>query len=180
MAQPYSNFGPGYQGNQLGASVLSLPLKLFLDGALNLSVAGGADIGAFSTDTVAPVPFTWSNRDQILTVTRATGLKLNWTGGNTGSIYSSDGGSYVFILGYGVDMPTNSGSAFVCYATLGAGSFTVPPDAMANFPATRARAIQSRGAVYVAQGTLQGVSTAGLDVSALLAIFASGKTVNFQ
>ena len=169
---------PGLSAIQLGATAPGLPLtqRPYLDaGGLTLLTTGGKDIGASSTDIQVPAPFIWSNRDQTLNIARSKGLNITWTGG--------DSASSVFIAAASVDLPSNSTAVALCLVPPGSTSFAVPADVLANFPATRIRAIQSRGVVYVGQWNLASpaaVSATGLDFGALLAVFIGGKTVNFQ
>ena len=169
---------PGMSAIQLGGAIPSLAITnqpFFDSGGVTLGIAGGNDIGNASVDSSAPQPFTWSNRDQILEVTRASGLTLAWTGG--------DPASSVFAVVAGADMPANASAVALCIVAPGGTSFKIPADVLANLPATRARAIQSRGAVYLGQWNLAsptGVSAAGLDFGALIPIFTSGKTVSFK
>ena len=169
---------PGMSAVQLGGAIPSLPLsnKTFLDpGGITLTIPGGNDIGSTSVDSAAPAPFTWTNRDQIQAITRSRGLSLIWTGG--------DAAASIFIVAGGTDMPTNSTAIALCIVPPGSTSFTVPADVLANLPATRPQAIQSRGAVYIGQWNLAApaaVSAAGLDFGAFLPVSVDGKTVSVQ
>ena len=119
--------------------------------------------------------FNWTNRDAILNVSRAKSLVLNWNGGAPEAS--------TIIVGYSVDMPTNSGAIFACLAPPGSVTFSVPADVLANLPAARARAIQSRAILFVEQWNMtsqQAFVVAGLDVAELLSVLANGKTVSFQ
>ena len=69
---------------------------------------------------------------------------MNWSG--------APAGQTVIVFGGGVDLPSNATGEFVCVAPPGSSSFTVPPTALANVPATRNNLLQSKGVVYV--GTL--------------------------
>ena len=169
---------PGISGARLGSAAPALPLTQtpFLNsGGLTLGLPGGDDIGNSSTDTAVPTAFTWTNRDQILSVPLSKGLNITWSGG--------DPAASVFVVAANVDLPTNSTALTLCIAPAGTSNFTVPADAMANLPVTRLRAIQSKGAIYVGQWNLASptpVAAAGLDFGALLPIFVTGKTVRFQ
>ena len=169
---------PGIGGTRLGSAVPSLPLTQtpFLNsGGLTLTLPGGDDIGSSSTDAATPIPFTWTNRDQLVNIVLSSGMNITWTGGGPSSS--------VFIVAGNVDLPSNATAVALCIAPPGTSSFTVPPDVLANVPATRFRAIQSRGAVYVGQWNLASppsVSAAGLDFGSFLPIFVTGKTVRFQ
>ena len=169
---------PGISGAPLAGSVTPSPLTntTFLDpGTFTISLSGGKDVGAGSANVTIPQPLSWTNRDQTSPVTRANGFTANWTGG--------DPTSSVFIVGAGTDLPSNSTDVFLCLAPPGANSFTVPKDVLANIPATRARLIQSKGAIYVGQWNLKGAGTiqaTGFNFSSLVPVFASGTTVTFQ
>ncbi len=169
---------PGMGIVQLGGAIPSLPLtnQTFLDsGGVTVATPGGADIGDSSTDSTVPQPFTWSNRDQISSVTLSKGLTVNWTGG--------DAASTTFIVVGGADLPANASAMALCLASPGDSSFTVPPDVLANMPLTRVRAIQSRNVVYLGQWNIASpvsVLAAGLDFGSFVPIFIGGKTVSFQ
>ncbi len=169
---------PGMFGARLAGAIPSLPLTntSFLDpGSFSLTLGGGPDLGKATANFSVPSPFHWTNRDQIGAVTRSQGLPITWTGG--------DPKASTLIAGTGVDLPTNSTSLFVCVASPAATSFTVPPDVLANIPATRPRPIQSKGVVYVLQWNISGPVTmpaSGLDFSSVVPAFISGKTVTFQ
>lgn len=169
--------GFGISQVQLGAAIPSLKLanKLFLDGPVNVAVAGGADIGAASGDVVPQMAFTWTNRDAVLSIDRTKAMALNWSGG------SPDAST--FVGGYATDMPANSTSLFLCMASVGSASFAVPADVMANLPVTRTSAIESRGVVFVGQwnvGGPVGMPATGLDFGLVLPIAVNAKTVRFQ
>jgi uncharacterized protein (TIGR03437 family) len=167
----------GLSGVQLGYSLPSLPLVnyTFLDSPVTVTTSGGIDIGTLTASADPPQPFSWTNRDAILAVTLSSGLTVNWSG-------AADGAS-VFIVGGGVDLPSNSTSLFLCVAPGDAGSFAVPADVLANIPVTRARAIQSKGVIYLGQWNLAnpvGITATGVNFGALVPMYASGKTVSFQ
>ena len=169
---------PGISGTPLGSAAPSLPLThtpFLASGGLTLTLPGGDDIGAASTDAATPAPFTWTNRDQILNISLSQGLNITWADG--------DPSSSTFIVAANADLPSNATALALCIVSPGSTSFTVPADALASLPATRARAIQSRSAVYVGQWNLAApptISAAGLDFGAFLPIFVTGKTVRFQ
>jgi uncharacterized protein (TIGR03437 family) len=173
-----SNLLPGLMLGDLAGSISGLPLTntTFLDpGGFMLSLAGGKDIGPASANFTVPPPFTWTNRDQVSPITRSSGFTVNWTGG--------DPNASVFVMGAGLDLPSNSTALFLCLAPPGAGSFTVPADLLANVPAPRPRLVQSKGVVYVGQWNLatpEKMQSSGLDFSAIVPAFVSGTTVSFR
>src|ERR1035437_1272811 len=153
-----------------------VPTSLFLNpGSFSLAGAGGADVGAIAANFTFPAPLTWSNRAQTSSITRSQGFTVNWSG--------APAGQTVIVFGGGVDLPSNATGEFVCVAPPGSSSFTVPPTALANVPATRNNLLQSKGVVYV--GALPLASPAaftatGLDTGAIYAGAFLGKTVIFQ
>jgi uncharacterized protein (TIGR03437 family) len=156
-----------------------LPSSLFLSpGSYNVMGFGGSGteaVGAFSTNFTVSQPITWTNQASTVFVPRSQPLTLNWTGGNSND---SD-----FIIGMGVDLPTNSSSIFVCSVPWGMNSFTVPADILANMPATRQNPLQSKDVMYIMD--LQGPSQVNLNASGLTAGTSAfylilGKTVVYQ
>lgn len=153
-----------------------VPSSLFLSpGSFSLSGAGGADVGAIAANFTFPTPLTWSNRDQTSPITRSQGFTVNWSG--------TPAGQTVIIFGGGVDLPSNATGEFVCVAPAGSSSFTVPPTALANVPATRNHLLQSKGVVYVGALPLASptaFTATGLDNGLIYAGAFIGKTVIFQ
>jgi hypothetical protein len=171
---PQAGIAISYLGS--GLQSLQQLISLFLDpGGITLSGDGGPDIGAFSASIEMPQGFTWTNRDQLTTVTRSQGLTVNWAGVAPG--YS------VFITGGSVDVPSNATGLFVCQASPGVTSFRVPPDVLANIAPARQRPTQSIGALYVGQWPLASpvpFTATGLDMGSLLAAQVIVKTVVFR
>ncbi len=163
----------------LGGSVSSglFPNTLFLQpGAYQVSGVPGGDVGAFSASASMPQPLTWTNRDQLVFVDRTQPLNVAWSAGS---------GTQVLIVGFGVDLPTNSTTVFGCLAPSGATSFTVPAIVLSNVPATRPNPLQSKSVIYLGNApnnTSSAVSlnASGLDVGYAAFQFATGKTVIFQ
>jgi uncharacterized protein (TIGR03437 family) len=82
-------------------------------GTYTVTSAGGAGVGLFTAAVNSVGALTWTASG-----TRATGLTVRWTGASAG------------------DLVLLSASAFTCAAAVGAGTLTIPPDALANTPAT--------------------------------------------
>jgi uncharacterized protein (TIGR03437 family) len=170
-ARNFQPLGFTYTGTQLKTG-------LFLDpGNFSLTSLGGTDVGPIQAAVTLPNPtgLTWSNRDQTSIIDRTKGFTVNWTG--------APAGQTVVIFGGGVDAPTNSSAIFACVAPAGSSSFTVPPVALGNLPATRVNLLQSKDAVYV--GALPAAnptsfSASGIDIGAIVAGAFAGKTVIFQ
>jgi uncharacterized protein (TIGR03437 family) len=169
------------RSGELGGSITNniLPSSLFLSpGSYNIMGFGGTGtgaVGAFSTNFTVSQPVNWTNQSTTVMVNRTQPLTLNWTGGNAND---SD-----FIIGMGVDLPSNSSSIFVCSVPWGSNSFTVPADILANMPATRENPLHSKDVIYLMD--LQGPSVVNLNASGLTAGTSAfylilGKTVIFE
>jgi uncharacterized protein (TIGR03437 family) len=166
------------RSGQLGGFITNniLPNSLYLNpGAYSISGMGGTGVGPFSVNFTIPQPLNWTNQSSIGTVVRSQPLTLNWTGGETGDLD--------FVIGLGVDLPTNSSSIFVCSVPSGANTFAVPPDILANLPATRPNPLQSKDVIYLlsVQGpSIVNLNATGLTSGATSAYLINGKTVLFQ
>ncbi len=128
-----SNAG-SYAGLLGGTSPLSgsasTPLVLNPGTSLTLSSPGGKDVGPISGSFTMPNEITWTNRDQINTINRATPLTLTWTGGDISRL--------MLIVGGVEDAKIKTGGGFMCLVSAAAGTFTVPVSVLADLPATRA------------------------------------------
>lgn len=175
-ALSFSTFA-GVRSGSLGGSISNniLPSSLFLDpGQYSLTGFGGLNVGAFSASFTVPQPVAWTNRDQLNTIDRTQPLTISWTGGT---------GQIVAIFGYGEDLPTNSSADFACIAPAGATSFTIPPDLLANLPATRLNPLQSKDVIYLLSlpnSSLQNLKASGLDLGLSAFININGKMVVWQ
>ena len=93
---------------------------------------GGPDIGQFvGAQITLGAPLTWSSPPT--TVTRSSGLTVNWTSGTPGT--------YVTLLGYSIAPVGSSTSSFVgaffwCTAPQSAGSISVPATVLLALPAS--------------------------------------------
>lgn len=122
-----SNPGPGIGGRPLNAGA-SLTLNgniqvpadgsgyarrnlSLAPGALAVEGAGGPEVGSFRATLSVAAGFAWTSQAG----SRSAGLTVGWAGP----------ADYVVV----------SGPAFVCTAAASPGSFTVPPEALANLPA---------------------------------------------
>ncbi|HWB85104.1 MAG TPA: hypothetical protein VG675_13250 [Bryobacteraceae bacterium] len=165
----------GYLGGALSA-VPALANKGYLNpGTYTLSAPGGKDIGSFQVSATVPSPLNWTNRDQLTSIDRTKPLTVNWS--------NAASGSTVFIVGGGVDLPTNSTAFFLCVAPPGASSFTVPPVVLSNIPASRARRLQSPAALYVGEwsfGSPANIPANGVNFGSFTTAVVGGRTVTFQ
>ena len=95
--------------------------------------SGGPDIGGFTTSTTLGAALTSNISAANLTVTRASGQNVTWTGGMSGT--------YVVISGYSMAPVGSSTTNFVggyfwCTAPQSAGSFNVPASVLLALPPT--------------------------------------------
>ncbi len=105
-------------------------LPLLLDpGSFTVTGPGGADVGPFTLNITVPGAINWTNEAQLTIVQRTLGITPTWTGGDP----SSQG---IVILGGNLDTRAQVGGVFLCSASLGAGSFTVPPSILSTVPPT--------------------------------------------
>ena len=163
-----------YLGGSVSNNLFNNTLYL-QPGAYQVSGAPGGDVGAFTASAAMPQPLTWTNRDQLVFVDRTQPLTVQWTGGS---------GSQVAVVGFGVDLPTDSTTVFGCLAPAGATSLSVPAAVLANLPATRPNPLQSKSVIYLGNAptgsALSGVSGGGLNAGLALFENALGKTVVWQ
>ncbi len=94
----------------------------------------GAGEVPISASFTVPAFATWTNQSALAnsTVTRANGVTVTWSGGD------STAGSYIDISG-GSSIPGGASGAtvtFECVALASAGTFTIPPSALLALPAT--------------------------------------------
>ena len=122
-----------------------------------------------------PQPLTWTTRDQTVIVNRSQPLQVSWSGGS---------GSNVIIVGFGVDLPTDSTTVFGCVAPDGATSFSIPAMVLANVPPTRPNPLQSKSVIYLgnspSSSTDAAFNSSGLDTGFVAFRYLTGKTVLFQ
>jgi len=166
-----------YQGSLFGSSVggSSVSGSLSLNPGKYTVQGGGTDVGSFTATLNVPQAITWTNRDQLTEVNRSEPLTISWSGAGPSDI--------VGVVGFGLDPPTNSGTAFACLAQPGASSFTVPADVLTNLPATEQYVSNSTDVIYlvsVPQSAMAAISAGGLDTGVALFAYVNGKTVIFQ
>ena len=159
----------GVYSKQLGSSATPLAPLYLSQGNYTLTGAGGADVGAFTSTLTLPAAFTWTNMDAIVSVTRASGLTVNWTGG----------AGNVVIMGYSaITTPQNAGTIFYCIAQASANTFTVPPGVLLALPPS------SNGALMVtntpATATFNPNPPSGLDVGRFAASFTFMKMLGYN
>lgn len=104
-------------------------------GTYTVRGTGGADVGAFTASVTIPQPLTWTNKGSISQITRASGVRVEWSGGG--------GNDRVSILGTSAERvggtesrPIYSATVFVCIANASDRNFTVPPAVLTQLPAS--------------------------------------------
>ncbi|MEI9812157.1 MAG: hypothetical protein WDO18_05545 [Acidobacteriota bacterium] len=101
----------------------------FLDaGTYTAAGTGGPGVGAFSISVPMAPEITWTNRTALATVTRSSGMTVNWTGGEPTGL--------VTVTGTSIDTLTASAGIFQCYARGSAGTLTVPASVLTRIPAS--------------------------------------------
>ena len=162
----------------LGGSLSSnlLPNSAYLaPGSYNVTGTGGNDVGPFKASFTVPQPLAWTDQTQFVQVSRSQPLAIAWTGGQSGQLAG--------VVGFSVDLPSNSSTVFACLAPAGAHNLTVPAAILTNLPATRPNVLQSKSVIYLvsllpsAATTLQ---ASGLDAGQVISSYISGKTVIWQ
>lgn len=174
LTELFSGSRVGYLGGSISTN--DIPSSLFLNpGSYTLTGLGGHDVGPFSAKFNVPQPLTWTNRDQLTVINRATPVTIAWTGAGAND--------FVGVIGFGEDLPANTSTVFACLAPQGATSLTVPVTALANVPITRPNPLQSKGVLYlvtVPQSSLTTLPASGLDAAYAGFAYISGKTVIFE
>ena len=115
----------------------------------------------------------WTNRDQITTVNRGSGLLLTWSGG--------DASKLVLIAGAGANSDTSAAAGFFCFVPAAPGQFTVPASMLANLPASSSgSAIGALVVGSVPSGGYPTFTASGLDFGMIINATLSAKTVALQ
>jgi uncharacterized protein (TIGR03437 family) len=155
---------------QTGATVVA--------GTYTLKGFGGTDVGAFTAQMGLSTPLTITG-GLPSTVTRANGLTLSWTGGNSTDV--------VLIVG---SSGTTNGTEFVCTTTAGQGKFTVPASVLNQLAASTTTStgtpsgfltVESSTAPSGSGGTFTAPLTAGGSVSStFLGLIGTAASVIYQ
>ncbi len=112
---------------------------IIVPGSYTLAAAGGNDVKAISVSlNLSPLTVTGGLPS---TVTRGSGLTLNWTGGNAGDLVEIGGETVAFSAGGG-----ETGASFVCFTTADQKTFTVPASILNQLQAVSAAAESSNSA----------------------------------
>ena len=146
-------------------------------GRVTVTGPGGRQVGSFSVSAdLLPQP-TWSNRDQMTTINRSTGVTFQWSGGDSAS-------QAAILFGASFDQARKAGAGFLCTAPIGAGSFRVPPSVLSNMPTVGPSIGETSGAVLMfavaPTGTLPSFTANGIDRGMLLNGSINLRTVAVQ
>lgn len=120
--------GPYYSGSLGNAT----PGNYLDAGHYTVTGSGGTDIGAFtaSVDVLSPAFAVTNLSASLLTVDRAKGLMITWTGGSPNTPVTIVGTSSVIVTA------TYVAGNFTCYVQAGAGQFGIPPYVLLSLPAS--------------------------------------------
>lgn len=140
---PLTKSGPGMTvlgyGGELGGGLpipfLPPPPPLFVTPGTYTADngAGGADVGAFTATLNIGTLFSWTNPDAALSIDRAAGIDVTWTGGDPEAKVFIGGG--VTLINAGTRR-VDGGGVFTCVADNSAGHFVVPPEVLTLVPAS--------------------------------------------
>jgi hypothetical protein len=168
-----AGFGMGSVATPTGPVYSNSPAAdTLVSGAYTLTGLGGAQVGAFSASAVFPSSFTVTNWDSVTAIDRTRPLTFNWTG---------SGFDQVFILANSATMVGSNQHivTITCYAPPGAGTYSVPPAALAYLqPAATSGA--SFGVVSVQAISAPGAFTATLVGGGQTDIGAFGANLGVQ
>ncbi|MEZ5356395.1 MAG: VWA domain-containing protein [Bryobacteraceae bacterium] len=153
------------------------PGALFLEpGTFRVTGLGGKDVGAFNATATFPQLVTWTNRDQITTMSRSQGVLIEWAGGGPDD--------RVLVIGGATDQKTKAGAAFICVAAGSDRRLQVPPSAMSNLPATRGAALEDSfgllGVSSLSLGSITPFTAPGLDIGLVVPGTLDLRTLSVQ
>ena len=186
IATPFQQNSPEYSGVMGGGTALPIPglpapPPLFLaPGSYEVdNGGGGADVGPFQVSLTVPSPiFSWTNADANLTISRAVGVDLQWSGGDPSAMVNITGSVMV------VDPTTfqvTSGAGFACTANNSDGHFPLTPDVLGMMPATVASPSQPGSNITVSSAITAPIpATTGLPAGTLVFQVGNTRTVTFQ
>jgi uncharacterized protein (TIGR03437 family) len=160
-----SNGGYGSVINSNGA-------PYYVSGAYTITSPGGKEVPAFTVPLTIPSIATMTSPPpdaaNPVTVTRANGLTVTWTGGAPSGFISIDGSS-------ATDGSFNTGVSFHCLAPAAAGSFTIPANILLALPTGNFGRLDFQPAFSL--GNLSGT---GLNVSKIVAAFDTFTPLQFR
>ena len=149
-------------------------LPLFLaPGDYRVQASGGEDAGPFSVDFRMPPEFRSKSLIQQDSVTRRQGLRLAWTGG------AQD--LPIYVLAVSVRHSTTAFGACLCAAPVGQKKFTIPPEALANLPATEPESTMPMNLVFLISTPAPALfQSRGVSAGYVLPVTVLGRTMVFR
>ena len=145
-------------------------------GPFTVTGMGGADVGPFEVSVSPGSRVSWTNREGLNAVDRGAGVTLEFAGGDPALRMLS-------VWGGGYDRARNASTLFACMIDPGAGSFTVPPEILANVPPGSPLPHGSKGWLGLAYADAPGHAGFEADgISGGVAIFSgvTAKTVVYR
>ncbi len=104
----------------------------YLDqGTYTTTGTGGPGVGAFTAQHTLPPELVWTNQSAITSVNRATGVTINWTGGDPSGHVQIQGMSFS-----GASVESAVTAMFTCIAKSTDRTFTVPSWVLLALPAS--------------------------------------------
>jgi uncharacterized protein (TIGR03437 family) len=144
-------------------------------GSFTVSGNGGADVGAFSAVLPFPGAVTWTNKDSISSITRASGQTITWSGGDANTTILIGGSS---VTGSSAD---SVGATFSCVARASDGSFTIPSQVLLALPPSVQVSGVDVSSLFVGAYTAPVTFTAsGLDYGAVIGSVENVKTLGYK
>jgi hypothetical protein len=164
---------PGFYRAPLGTSK-SRRRPLFLNpSSITLASPGGHDAGRFELTLQVTPPFEWTNRELMVDIDRHRPLTLTWASANPTPVK--------LILAVSVDQLTTARAMCYCVANGAAGKFTIQPDFLANFPATRDMPGEPLNQLMIAAPTPHSpVSVPGIDGLQAMTMYINVRIVRYR
>ncbi len=154
-------------------------MSMFLNpGKFDIVSGGGKDVGPFTSIASMPAPIEWTNRLETRQITRSLGVTVKWR---------QRGGAkrLMAVIAGAADRVSGAGGLCICVAAAGSGSFTIPPETLANLPATDAsedpgRPVTGLVLVSLPGRPAPGFRAEGLDAGNAIAGFVTGQPVSYR
>jgi uncharacterized protein (TIGR03437 family) len=164
---------PGFYRAPLGTSE-SRRRPLFLNpSSITLASPGGHDAGRFELTLQVTPAFTWTNREVMVEVDRHRPLTLTWSSVNPSPVK--------LILAMSVDQLTTARAMCYCVANGAEGKFTIQPDFLANFPATRDIPGEPLNQLMIAEPTLHPLVTLpGIERLQAMTMYVNARVVRYR
>jgi hypothetical protein len=139
--------------------------------------AGGADVGPFTATLTLDILFQWTNPDAAMSIDRAAGVDITWTGGDPNAKVNIGGG---VVLTNAVTRKVDGGAIFTCSVDNGAGHFVLPPEVLSLIPASTATSGVSNGNITVSHGVEAKFDAPGVGPSSFFFISGTTRLAEFK